>query len=239
MIKRILIIILFICSFLFVNCVCFSKEEVIPVNYHIINNNQPEPKENKIELIDIDNLRKQYSNNDIVGVIKIESLGINTIIVKGEDNEYYLSHDINGNKSIFGTEFVDYRNNNDLAHERQINVYGHNSSNEDHYSNLEFSKLNKIADKSSFNNLSDIYFYLDNEVLIYKPLAVKVITKDYEYTRLVYRSDDILKNHLKNLTSDTLYCNDDCSIEEDEQIIVLQTCYYEPKGSYLLLIATK
>ena len=53
--KRILLIVLFICSFLFVNCVCFSKEEVIPVNYYIIDDDSKEnPPEDKTELIDID-----------------------------------------------------------------------------------------------------------------------------------------------------------------------------------------
>ncbi len=84
--------------------------------------------------------------------------------------------------------------------------------------------------------MSDIYFYIDNDILIYKPLAVKVITTDNEHTRLVYRSEEILKKHLTNLTSNTMYCKDDCSISEDNKIIVLQTCYYDPAGSYLLLI---
>jgi sortase B len=236
--KRVALIVLFICSFIFVNCFCFSKDEVIALNnqIEIIDNTNIEEK---IDLIDINELRKSYSNNDIVGVIKIDSLDLETVIVKGSDNEYYLKHDINKNKSIFGTEFVDSRNSSNLSYDKQINIYGHNSRNKDYYSKLEFTKLNKIVDKDIFDELSDIYFYIDNEVLIYKPLLVKVITTDNEYTRLVYRDSSVLKKHLSNLTSNTMYCKDDCSINENNNIIILQTCYYEPDNSYLLLIGIR
>ena len=243
MTKRIIGIVLFIVFFLFVNNVCFSRDIVIITNNYYINPQEDdsggEVVKPELDLININKLKIDKGNNDIVGVVRIDSIGLNAIVVKGKDNEYYLKHDLAKNSSIFGTEFVDYRNNNDLAKEKQINIYGHNSRNEDYYSKLEFSKLNKITDKTTFNNLSDIYFYIDNDVLIYKPVIVKVITTDYEYTRLVFNNEEVLKKHLKNLSSNTMYCNGDCSISEDKDIIILQTCYYDPVGSYLLLIGIK
>ncbi len=233
-------LIFFIISFIVIVCFCFSKEEVaVPYGSGTVTPDNPVdviPTDPNLELKDIKELRKSYSNNDIVGVIKIESLGLETIVVQGSDNSYYLKHDINKESSIFGTEFVDSRNSKNLNEDKQINVYGHNSRNKDYYDNLEFTKLNKIADKEIFDGLSNIYFYIDGEVLVYKPYAVKVITTDNEYTRLVYRTPDILKKHLENLTSNTMYCKDDCNIPEDKKIIILQTCYYEPDDSYLLLI---
>ena len=234
-------LIFFIVSFIVIVCFCFSKEEVVvPYNSSEIVTPDTPPEvietDPNLEIRDINELRKSYSNNDIVGVIKIESIGLETIVVQGSDNSYYLKHDINKNSSIFGTEFVDSRNSTNLTEDKQINVYGHNSRNKDYYDNLEFTKLNKITDKETFEKLSNIYFYVDGAVLEYKPYVVKVITTDNEYTRLIYRSPEILKKHLENLTSNTMYCKDECNIPEDKKIIILQTCYYEPDDSYLLLI---
>lgn len=245
MTKRILGIVAFIIFFLFVNNVIFSRDIVIITNNYYVNPQEEievveeQDDKPKLDLININKLRKDKGNDDIVGVVKIDSINLNAIVVKGKDNDYYLKHDLAKKNSIFGTEFVDARNNNDLAHEKQINIYGHNSRIEDYTSKLEFSKLNKITDKNVFNNLSDIYFYIDNDVLVYKPVIVKVITTDYEYTRLVYKSKEVLKKHLDNLSSKTMYCNGDCQIAEDKDIIILQTCYYDPVGSYLLLIGIK
>ena len=239
--KRITYILLFIGTFLFANVFLFSKPEVVALNSTIVKIDTTSDiveKEEK-ELIDINELKKQYNNNDIVGVIKIDSLDIDGLVLKSKDNIYYLNHDINKNKSIFGTLFVDYRNSNDLSNEKQINIYGHNSRNKDYKDELDFYNLNEIVNKKTFDELSDIYFYVENDVLIYKPIIVKVITTDYEYTRLNLSDQQVLKKHLKNLTSNTMYCKDNCSISEESDIIILQTCYYDPTGSYLLLIGIK
>lgn len=237
--KKLGFLLFFITIFIFSFFVFYEVEEIDTSNnytYHeekIINDNE------LIELIDIGKLRDDYSNNDIVGVIKIDSLSLESIVVKGIDNDFYLSHDLNKNTSQYGTEFVDFRNDDNLSKEKQINIYGHNSRYKEYHSKLEFSKLGNIVDKNIFDNLSNIYFYIDNDVLVYKPLIAKVIITDYEYTRLKLDDKEVLKKHLTNLSSNAMYCNGDCKIDEGNDVIVLQTCYYDPVGSYLLLIGVK
>ena len=55
-------------------------------------------------------LETKYNNQDIIGVIEVENTNISEVIVKGEDNEYYLTHDLKNNYDIYGTVFMDYRN---------------------------------------------------------------------------------------------------------------------------------
>ena len=105
--------------------------------------------------------------------------------------------------------------------------------------NLPFSNLMKLKEKNNFDNISDIYLYTENSTLIYKTVAVKVIKTDYEYTRLIYKDEEVLNKHLNNLTSNTMYCNENCHIDSSKNVLILQTCYYEPVGSYLLLIAER
>ena len=237
--KRHIINIIFILILLFIFIVPFS---ISSDRYHKFKTSPidelPEI-EVPVETVDISLLKENLGNTDIVGYIKINSISLESVVLQSKDNNYYLNHDINKNRSIYGVPFVDSRNKKDLSLEKQINIYGHNSSVESLYDNLPFSNLRHITNKDIFDNLSDIYLYTDNEVLIYEPYIVKVITTDYEYTRLKFVDDDILENHLNNLVSNTIYCKDPCNIPKDKNIIILQTCFYNPKGSYLLLIGIR
>lgn len=58
---------------------------------------------------EINKLKYTYQNDDIVGILKIDSLSIDSIITKHSDNEYYLNHDIYKNNSSLGNPFLDYR----------------------------------------------------------------------------------------------------------------------------------
>ena len=237
--KRHIINIIFILILLFIFIVPFS---ISSDRYHKFKTSPIDELpviEVPVETVDISLLKENLGNTDIVGYIKINSISLESVVLQSKDNNYYLNHDINKNRSIYGVPFVDSRNKKDLSLEKQINIYGHNSSVESLYDNLPFSNLRHITNKDIFDNLSDIYLYTDNEVLIYEPYIVKVITTDYEYTRLKFVDDDILENHLNNLVSNTIYCKDPCNIPKDKNIIILQTCFYNPKGSYLLLIGIR
>ena len=110
---------------------------------------EPE-KEEKRELIisnaspdvDLDAERSKYKNDDIVGRLEIPGL-INILIVKGTDNEYYLSRAVTKKKDNRGTEFMDYRVN---SNSKQINIYGHNSRTYD----IPFRKLEKFLEISKW-----------------------------------------------------------------------------------------
>ena len=45
--------------------------------------------------------------------------------------------------------------------------------------------------------------------------------------------------NLTKLLEDTKYCKKDCQLTKEDQLLILQTCNYDPKGSYILLISKK
>ena len=53
------------------------------------------------------------------------------------------------------------------------------------------------------------------------------------------KTDELWKEHLDKLLTNTKYCNSDCSLDGDSQLLILQTCNYQPNGSFLLVIARK
>ena len=65
-----------------------------------------------INSVSIKELRK--TNEHIVSWLTVDGTNINYPIVKGNDNSFYLTHDINRNIKFSGWTFMDYRNNIDI-----------------------------------------------------------------------------------------------------------------------------
>ena len=67
-------------------------------------------------------------NPDVVGWLYCAGTQINYPVVKGEDNEYYLHRDLEGNELYSGTLFVDYRCS-EIDRCRNYLIYGHSMKN--------------------------------------------------------------------------------------------------------------
>ena len=66
-------------------------------------------------------------NPDTVGYLKIDGTIIDYPVVKGEDNDFYLTHDFYKNESRSGTVMMDYRNKvTPDGHSANMVLYGHN-----------------------------------------------------------------------------------------------------------------
>ena len=105
----------------------------------------------KAKELEIDFSTLLEMNDQVVGWIKIDETQINYPIVKGDDNSYYLNHDILKESSQNGWIFIDYRNNSDFSDNNTV-IYGHNIK-----SGIMFSDLTQIYN-GKVNN--DIYIYL-------------------------------------------------------------------------------
>ncbi len=64
-------------------------------------------------------------NSDTVAYLKVNGTNIDYVVVKGEDNSYYLNHNFNKEKSVAGWIFADYHNKFDGS-DKNIVIYGHN-----------------------------------------------------------------------------------------------------------------
>ena len=67
----------------------------------------------------VDKLKKEYNNNDIVGVIEIPNL-FKEIVLQTSDNDYYLNHNIKKEEDKYGGTFLDYRN--DILNDKKLLV---------------------------------------------------------------------------------------------------------------------
>lgn len=172
--------------------------------------------------------QKKYNNDEIIGVLKIEGAGINTLLVQTNDNSYYLNHLINKKENKTGSVFVDYRTNIDDA--KQVNIYGHSSGIYD----LPFDRLKKYLDEDFYKHNKIVTIDTINGSYEYEIFSVKV-TSDEEHLNVTYIDDESFEKHLKKLKEDSLYETDvEVTIEDD--VLVLQTCITNnPKGSLLII----
>ena len=175
------------------------------------------------EVNDLIYFKEYFSNNDIVGSLKIKGTNINTLLVKGKDNKYYLNHSIYKEEDIKGSIYVDYRTN---LNSNQINIYGHNSKK---YS-LMFKELEKYKEKNFYNKHKIIEIWDGISTYKYEIFSVKIVKKNSNHIDINNKEKNI-----KEL-SKSIY-NTGVSANKDDKILVLQTCNYKPKNTYILIIA--
>lgn len=180
--------------------------------------------------------RQQYNNPQIMGRLEVPNMNIDALITRSENNEYYLNYNLNNQHDGLGVPFFDYRNT-DLANNRQINIYGHNTQNTQFTHMLPFINLEAYIDKNIFDNYKTVFLSIDEKRIEYEIVAVKILTDgNPEHMKLLFRDDDDYLNHVVKMLSNSLYQNKNLRILPNDRLLVLQVCHYNPPNSYLLVI---
>lgn len=178
----------------------------------------------------LDNYRNQYNNSDIVAEMEILGTNIRSIVTQSSDNDFYLNHSLTKEYDAVGTVFMDYRVN---INSRKILLYGHNSQNID----TIFHRLENYLNEDFYREHSDITLYTDEDTVTYKIFSVMIVTNDYQYY-LVDFADSQWPIHLYNLKNSSIY-DTGVSLDKNDEVLILQTCFYNPIGSYLVISAKK
>lgn len=181
-------------------------------------------------------IKEEYNNEDIVGIINIVGTEMQEIVLQGEDNEFYLNHNINKKFDIKGSIYLDYRVKIDDS-KKKI-VYGHNSKN----LKVPFKILDNYYDYDFYKDHEYIELITDKEIQKYQIFSVFVETKDWDYMKINFNNDEWYE-HLVKLKSKSLY-ETNVKVDQDDEILILQTCclakeYKQYKNKYLLIIAKR
>ena len=94
---------------------------------------EPAKREVSYPAVDFDTLWEV--NPNVVAWIYIEGTNINYPVVLGTDNQYYVTHMINGKYNRAGSIFMDYRNQADFLDKHTI-LYGHNMKNDTMFADI-------------------------------------------------------------------------------------------------------
>lgn len=176
----------------------------------------------------LDYYRNHYNNHFIIGNLKI-SPNIDTLIVQGKDNIFYLTHDLYQNYSKSGSVFIDYRL---PINSKKIIVYGHNTN-----SDVPFKHLLNYLDEKYYNDHKEILLYLDNSTIKYEIFSVYITLDNYEHMK-VNLPDTIWQNHLTTLSNLSIYRTEK-TFSDDDEIIILQTCLERSSKKLLIICGRK
>jgi sortase B len=170
--------------------------------------------------------RNKYNNEDIIGILVIDGLNINELVVKGVDNSYYLNHLVDGSVSVLGSLFMDYRS--DFS-SKQINIYGHNSR----YYDVVFKRLEKYLDKDFYKDNRYVSLISIDGVFNYEIFSINVTNSE---NHLDFSSS--FSDRVKYLRTNSLY-DTGVSVSSDDYLLVLQTCIYNKDGDLLVISAKR
>lgn len=182
----------------------------------------------------INNLREEYNNKDIKGILEIDNTDYIVPILQGSDNDYYLKHDAYGNRNGMGSIYLDFRVDIDTS--RKLLIYGHNSSNID----MPFKVLEEFYDKDYYDNHKYVDLTTEKGKKRYEIFSVYVEVEDFSYMRVNFKDDEEYLNHLLKLKSKSMY-DTGTEVTKDDEILILQTCsthrdYRNYQRKFLLII---
>lgn len=189
---------------------------------------------NSNNYVAINDLKEEYDNPDIIGAINILGTDISEILVQGEDNDYYLNHNLYNLKDVKGATFLDYRINLDS---KKILIYGHNSSSLE----VPFKELENYYDEEFYEKHKYIEIVTNKKVKKYEIFSVYVETSNWDYMNIDFENEIDWYNHLKELNEKSWY-DTGVDVSENDEVLILQTCshhkdYKNYDKKYLLIIA--
>ena len=182
---------------------------------------------------EINNLKDNYNNPEIIGIITIPNSDLNTPVVQTDNNSFYLNHSLTKDYSIIGATFIDYMNS---LSSRQLNIYGHNSGTY----NPPFRILQNYLNESFYKEHQFIELKVNNEKRTYEIFSIAIVEKSSkeEHMQFNYQTNNEWLNHFNRLKNKSLYENNLVPNETDN-IIVLQTCIFGINNGKLLIVVGK
>lgn len=187
----------------------------------------PSENENKIE-----DYQSLYNNEDVVGTIKIENASIDEVIVQGSDNSYYLNHLPNRKVYAYGSLMVDYRV--DLENGNKIIIYGHNSRSR----RTTFKNLESYLDESFYNENNIIELETLYGKFTYEIFSIMITYDDTLYRKLDFSSDREKIENYEAIRDLSIY-ESNVSFNENDELLILQTCLYNHTEGNLLVVSAK
>ena len=150
-------------------------------------------------IIDFDSLKEV--NNDAIAYLKVPSTSIDYVVVRGKDNDYYLTHNFYKKSNKSGWLFADYKNNFD-ENDKNIVIYGHNT-----LDGSMFGTLKKVITKEWYTNKDnyEITLVTKDEKSIYEVFSTYSIDVEDYYIQTDFKDKDEYAKFIKTLKKRSFY----------------------------------
>lgn len=156
-------------------------------------------------------------NPDIVGWIRFENMDISYPIVKGTDNEYYLTHSFEKEKIKCGSIFMEAENASDFSDDNTF-IYGHNMKDKS-----MFAKLNQFKDEQIYKENPEFLIYTEDAVYRYSIFSCYVADISWDSFQYQFATEDTYGEWLEKVTDRSIY---DTGIvpQKEQKTVTLMTC---------------
>ncbi len=184
-------------------------------------------------------LEYQDVNSDVIGWITIPNTQIDYPVVRGQDNEYYLTHTVEKKSSKHGAIFMDFRNGKP-EQQRHLVIYGHNMKNGSMFHDLNNYKQRNFFDQNRVITLH--WGEVETKWEVYTAYVWQAGGPYYIHTR--FGSDqnfaDVM-NDVIDFAKGSKYSMYDpnISIKPSDQVLTLSTCTYEYDNSRFVVSARR
>lgn len=195
-------------------------------NIEIINQEGEIPENNpywdyiEMNLIDVDFTELKKMNQNTAGWIQVNSTNINYPFVHTNNNKFYLTHSFDDSYNSAGWVFLDYRNNKSLTSKNNI-IYAHGR-----LDGVMFGSLKNILNSGWLNKSENYIVKLstEEENSLWQVFSVYRIPTTSDYLQVDFKSNEEFLTFAKMLLERSAY-NFNTSINENDKIITLSTCY--------------
>ena len=173
------------------------------------------PEEKKY-IVDFKKLKEK--NSDTVGYLKVNNTDVEYVVVKGNDNDFYLNHNFNKEYNVAGWIFADYKNNFDGT-DKNIVIYGHNMQD-----GSMFASLKNILTSNWQNNTNkQIKLVTEQGTITYQIFSSYTIEAEDYYITTNFQNEEEFNNFL-NTVSKRSYYDYNVEVNESDNVLTLSTC---------------
>lgn len=175
--------------------------------------------DNSESVIDVDLKSLKEKNSDTVGFLRVKGTDIAYVVVKGEDNSYYLDHNFDKKPNKAGWIFADCKNKFD-GNDKNIVIYGHNMKSGSMFATLK-NVLEAEWQEKEENHYID--FITENEKAKYQVFSTYQIEAEDYYNMTKFLNNISYEKFLDKIKSRS---NKDFGVEitSRNKILTLSTC---------------
>ena len=191
------------------------QETIIKNSINVI-----EPIEENQEIkYDIDFKSLKETNKDTIAYVKVNNTNIDYIVVKGNDNSYYLKHNFERKWNVSGWIFADYHNKFDET-DKNIIIFGHNTKDGSMFGTLK-NTLNESWYKNEDNQ--KIVLVTEKGTYYYQVFSTYSIKQEDYYINTEFKNNDEFDKFIKELKSRSIY-DYKVEVSGENKILTLSSC---------------
>lgn len=168
--------------------------------------------------VDFEGLKAR--NSDVVGWIYGPGTAINYPVVQGSDNEYYLTHMVDGRENKCGSIFMDSLNEADFSNTNSI-IHGHHMRN-----GSMFADLTGYSSQDYYDTHPILWLTTPDKSYKVELFAGFVTDPDSDVWQIEFAGREEYRSWLDRMMERSAF-QSDVKPGEDDRILTLATCSYE------------